>query len=209
MATFTTRFLGCKVSHADAEAIREALVAGGHEAVSDSAEVAVVNTCCVTHEAVRESRQAAARAARTPRRVSLTGCAASLPGGLGDLPANVQVVVRPSEETPAAVAGDVGALSCIRPEQRRERTRAFVKIQDGCSFSCRFCVIPLVRGHSRSRSWGAVLADVRARVAKGQREIVLSGVNLGLYRDPDSRQRLPALVRAVAGVPGLRRLRLS
>ena len=146
MATFTTRFLGCKVSHADAEAIREALLADGHEAAGAAADVAVVNTCCVTHEAVRKSRQAAARAARTHRRVYVTGCAANLPGALRGLPENVRVVARSSEETPAAVAGDVGALACIRPEQRRERTRAFVKIQDGCSFSCRFCVIPLVRG---------------------------------------------------------------
>jgi threonylcarbamoyladenosine tRNA methylthiotransferase MtaB len=209
MATFTTRFLGCKVSHADAEAIREALLADGHEPAVDAADVAVVNTCCVTHEAVRKSRQAAARAARTHRRVYVTGCAANLPGALGTLPDNVRVVARPSEETPAAVAGDVGAIACIRPEQRRERTRAFVKIQDGCSFSCRFCVIPVVRGGSRSRSWDAVLTEVRARVSQGQREIVLSGVNLGLYRDPGSRRRLPALVCAVAGVPGVLRLRLS
>jgi threonylcarbamoyladenosine tRNA methylthiotransferase MtaB len=209
MATFTTRFLGCKVSHADAEAIRDALLAGGHDAVRDGAELAVVNTCCVTREAVRKSRQAAARAARTHRRVYVTGCAANLPDAFRGLPANVHVVGLRSEDTPAAVAGDVGALACILPAPRRERTRAFVKIQDGCSFSCSFCVIPLVRGRSRSRSWEAVLADVRARVADGQREVVLSGVNLGLYRDPDRRRRLPELVRQVAQAPGLERLRLS
>src|SRR5918997_6071829 len=106
MATFTTRFLGCKVSHADAEAIREALLAAGHSAASGPADVAVVNTCCVTHEAVRKSRQAAARAARTHRRVYVTGCAANLDGAFRGLPENVRVVARPSEGTPAAVAGD-------------------------------------------------------------------------------------------------------
>ena len=77
MATFSVRFLGCKVSHVDAHAVRERLLADGHTE-QDGAEIAVVNTCCVTHEAVRKSRQAAARAARTHRRVYVTGCGANL-----------------------------------------------------------------------------------------------------------------------------------
>src|SRR4029453_5226237 len=78
MATFTVRFLGCKVSHVDAQALRERLLADGHDGIDGSADVAVVNTCCVTDEAVAKSRQAAARAARTHRRVYLTGCGANL-----------------------------------------------------------------------------------------------------------------------------------
>src|SRR5829696_2119841 len=107
MATFSIRFLGCKVSHADAHAIREALLHDGHVEGSGG-EIAVVNTCCVTHEAVRKSRQAAARAARTHRRVYVTGCGANLDGAFDGLPDNVTVVARPGEEAPAAVAGDVG-----------------------------------------------------------------------------------------------------
>src|SRR5919109_451524 len=164
MATFSVRFLGCKVSHADAHDVRERLLADGHgeRAHADGADVAVVNTCCVTHEAVSKSRQAAARAARTHRRVYVTGCAANLAGDtFAGLPDNVTVVARRSEETPAFVAGDVGALGCVQADARLDRVRAFVKIQDGCSFSCNFCVIPLVRGTSRSRSATAVLAEVR------------------------------------------------
>lgn len=209
MATFTTRFLGCKVSHTDAVAIREALLAGGHVEASAAADVAVVNTCCVTREAVRKSRQAAARAARRHRRVYVTGCAANLGGAFDGLADNVRVVARPSEEVPAVVAGDVGAIACVRPDARVERTRAFVKIQDGCSFSCRFCVIPLVRGGSRSRDFSAVLAEVERRVAQGHAEVVLSGVNLGLYRDRGLGRRLADVVRAAGAVAGLRRLRLS
>ena len=78
MAGFSVRFLGCKVSYADAQAIRERLLADGHAERGDGADVAVVNTCCVTHEAVRKSRHAAARAARTHRRVYVTGCGANL-----------------------------------------------------------------------------------------------------------------------------------
>src|SRR5205807_968360 len=114
-----------------------------------------------------------------------------------------------SEETPAFVAGDVGALGCVGADARLDRIRAFVKIQDGCSFSCNFCVIPLVRGRSRSRSAAAVLAEVRRRVSQGHREVVLTGINLGCYRDRDAGYALPRLVREVGAVPGLERLRLS
>src|ERR687886_1132417 len=144
MATFTVRFLGCKVSHTDAHEIREALVAA-----------------------------------------------------------------RRSEETPAYVAGDVGAIGCIDAEPRLDRVRAFVKVQDGCSFSCSFCVIPLVRGASRSRRAEAVLAEVRRRVEQGHPEVVLTGINLGCYRDRDAGYNLARLVREVGRVAGLARLRLS
>jgi threonylcarbamoyladenosine tRNA methylthiotransferase MtaB len=212
MATFSVRFLGCKVSHTDAHAVRERLLGDGHlESPDDAgADVAIVNTCCVTHEAVRKSRQAASRAARTHRHVYVTGCAANLGAeAFSGLPANVTVVARPSEETPAFVAGDVGALGCVLADARLDRVRAFVKIQDGCSFSCNFCVIPLVRGASRSRSAAAVLDEARRRVAQGHREIVLTGINLGCFRDRDAGYALPRLIREVGAVPGLRRLRLS
>jgi threonylcarbamoyladenosine tRNA methylthiotransferase MtaB len=212
MATFSVRFLGCKVSHTDAHDVRERLLGDGHEErpPAAGAEVAVVNTCCVTHEAVRKSRQAATRAARTHRRVYVTGCAANLAAdAFAGLPENVTVVARQSEETPAYVAGDVGSLGCVQADARLDRIRAFVKVQDGCSFSCNFCVIPLVRGASRSRSAAAVLAEVRRRIEQGHREVVLTGINLGCYRDREAGYKLPRLVREVGSVPGLDRLRLS
>jgi threonylcarbamoyladenosine tRNA methylthiotransferase MtaB len=209
MATFSIRFLGCKVSHADAHAIREALVRDGHDE-TDGAEIAVVNTCCVTHEAVRKSRHAAARAARTHRRVYITGCGANLAGdGLAGLPDNVVVVSRRSEETPSFVAGDVGAIGCVQADARLDRVRAFVRVQDGCSFSCNFCVIPLVRGPSRSRRASAVLREVARRVEQGHREVVLTGINLGCFRDREDGYTLPRLVREAGSTPGLMRLRLS
>ncbi|HEY5660610.1 MAG TPA: MiaB/RimO family radical SAM methylthiotransferase [Gaiellaceae bacterium] len=208
MPGFSIRFLGCKVSHTDAHEIREALLADGH--AEGGTDVAVVNTCCVTHEAVRKSRQAASRAARSHRRVYVTGCAANLAGeAFAGLPDNVTVVARRSEDTPAFVARDVGALGCVQADARLDRVRAFVKIQDGCSFSCNFCVIPLVRGASRSRTVAAVLAEARRRVEQGHRELVLTGINLGCYRDRDAGYKLPRLVREVGAIPGLARLRLS
>ena len=209
MATFSTRFLGCKVSFADAQAIRERLLADGHEEVAESGEIQVVNTCCVTHEAVSKSRQAASRAARSARAVYVTGCASNLEGAFGGAAPNVVVTGRTGDEAAAFVAGDVGAIGCVNAEHRLDRVRAFVKIQDGCSFSCAFCVIPLVRGATRSRTAEAVLGEIRRRVAQGHREIVLTGVNLGCFRDRAAGYTLARLVREAGSLPGVERLRLS
>src|SRR6185312_9947844 len=209
MATFSSTFLGCKISHTDAQGVRERLITEGHVEAEGSVDVAVVNTCCVTHEAVRKSRQQARRAARRARRVFVTGCAANLEGAFDGLPASVEVVRLPSEQAVGSVAGAVGALGCVQAQVGLERVRAFVKIQDGCSFSCNFCVIPHVRGSSRSRSAGAVLGEVARRVGQGHREIVLTGVNLGCYRDREAGFDLPRLVREAGSVPAVERLRLS
>jgi threonylcarbamoyladenosine tRNA methylthiotransferase MtaB len=190
--------------------VRERLLADGHAEASDDADVAVISTCCVTNEAVAKSRKAAARAARTHRRVYLTGCAANLSGdAFAGLPENVTVVAKRSEETAAYVAGDVGAIGCVQADARVDRIRAFVKIQDGCSFSCNFCVIPLVRGASRSRTAAAVLREIEKRVEQGHREVVLTGINLGCFRDRDAGYDLPRLVREAGAMPGVERLRLS
>src|SRR6476620_4079085 len=209
MATFSTRFLGCKVSFADAQAIRERLLADGHVEVGERGEIQVVNTCCVTHEAVSKSRQAAARAARSAQTVYVTGCASNLEEAFVEAPRNVVVTGRTGDDAAVFVAGDVGAIGCLDAPHRLDRVRAFVRIQDGCSFSCAFCVIPLVRGATRSRSAAAVLAEVRRRVAQGHREVVLTGIHLGCYRDREAGYRLPQLVREVGVTPGLARLRLS
>ena len=210
MARFSVRFLGCKVSHTDAQALRERLLGDGHTEVEGGGDVAVVNTCCVTNEGLGKSRQAASRAARTHGRVFVTGCGARLSeGAFAGLPANVTVVTGQIEEAVEAVAGDVGAIGCVQAPARLERVRAFVKIQDGCSFSCAFCVIPLVRGATRSRSAEAVLTEIRRRVGQGHREIVLTGVNLGCFRDRSAGTTLAGLIRAAGAIAGVERLRLS
>jgi threonylcarbamoyladenosine tRNA methylthiotransferase MtaB len=212
MATFSVDFLGCKVSHADAHEVRERLVRDGHRELrgAPAADVAVVSTCCVTNEALAKSRKAAARAARTHARVYVTGCGANLSAGaFAGLPANVVVVAKRPEDTAETVAADVGAIGCVNDVAQLDRVRAFVKIQDGCSFSCNFCVIPLVRGTSRSRAADAVLREIRKRVEQGHREVVLTGINLGCFRDREAGHTLATLVRAAGATPGLDRLRLS
>ncbi len=111
---------------------------------------------------------------------------------------------RGAKTSPDAVARDVGAIGCVQTSARLERTRAFVKIQDGCSFSCAFCVIPLVRGATRSRRADAVLAEIRKRVSQGHPEIVLTGVNLGCFRDREAGYTLARLVREAGAIPGVR-----
>jgi threonylcarbamoyladenosine tRNA methylthiotransferase MtaB len=209
VATFSVRFLGCKVSQTDAHQVRERLLADGHSETGDGADIAVVNACCVTHEAVSKSRKAVSRAARTHGRVYVTGCGANLAGAFAGAAPNVHVVARRSEDTPGYVAGHVGAIGCVQADARLERVRAFVKVQDGCSFSCKFCVVPLVRGASRSRPAAAVLGEIRRRVEQGHREVVLTGINLGCYRDREAGYRLSDLVREAGAVAGLDRLRLS
>ena len=164
------------------------------------------------HERGGREEPQGGRARRTHARARLRHGLRSEPAGdaFAGLPANVRSWSRSaSEETAAFVAGDVGAIGCVQADARLDRVRAFVKIQDGCSFSCNFCVIPLVRGASRSRSADAVLGEIRRRVAQGHREVVLTGINLGCFRDRAAGYDLPRLVREAGATPGLERLRLS
>ena len=208
MARFSVGFLGCKVSYTDAQAVRERLLRDGH--VEGTGDVAVLNTCCVTNQALAKSRQAASRAARSHARVYVTGCGARLSDdAFAGLPDNVSVLRIGIEQAVEQVAGDVGAIGCVQADAGLDRVRAFVKIQDGCSFSCHFCVIPLVRGSTRSRSADAVFGEIRRRVAQGHREIVLTGVNLGCFRDREAGYTLARLIREAGAVEGLKRLRLS
>jgi threonylcarbamoyladenosine tRNA methylthiotransferase MtaB len=211
MTSFAVEFLGCKVSLADAQSVRERLAQDGHAEVSaPDARVRVVNTCCVTAEAVAKSRKAVRRAARTADRVLVTGCAANLHGAGLEVARNVTVLPVKAErlaETAAALVGDLGCTGGAAPPFAR--TRAYVKVQDGCSFACSYCVIPQVRGASRSRAAAAVLAEVTRRAGQGHREVVLTGINLGCFRDRAAGMRLADLLLAVAEVPGIERVRLS
>ena len=211
MSGFAAEFLGCKVSMTDAQEIREELVAAGHAEVEPArAPLRIVNTCCVTAEAVAKSRKAVRRAARTAERVFVTGCGANLQGAaFEDVAANVTVVRGAPEAVPRIVAGWVGGLGCAGPRPAFPRTRAYVKIQDGCSFTCSYCVIPQVRGKSRSRRAADVLSDVARRARQGHREVVLTGINLGCFRDRAAGMRLPDLLACAAGVDGIDRVRLS
>jgi threonylcarbamoyladenosine tRNA methylthiotransferase MtaB len=209
--SFSVEFLGCKISQTDVQGVRERLLAGGLEEAREGGSVHVVNTCCVTNEAVAKSRKAVRAALRRgAEHVYVTGCATRL-GSPAFAPedARVTVVREAAEEAAERIARELGATGCVGPPARLERTRAFLKVQDGCTFGCSFCVIPRVRGASRSRPLGAVLEEARRRVAQGHRELVVTGVNLGLYGDPAARAKLPDVLLALAELDGVARIRLS
>ncbi|MGZ4180646.1 MAG: MiaB/RimO family radical SAM methylthiotransferase [Solirubrobacteraceae bacterium] len=223
MATFAVKFLGCKVSQADAMLARSALLDAGHtEAPEDEAELHVINTCCITSEAEAKSRQSVRRSLRDAatadgRQVFVSGCAANLRAGqFAEIDPRVRPFVGTAEDVAAAMAGELGACAdldhdVLAREQvaQAARTRGFVKVQDGCDCHCAYCIIPTVRGSARSRPASAVLGEVRRRVAQGQPEMVMTGISVGDYRDPENGLELGELMVEVAQVPGVERVRLS
>lgn len=220
MTTFAVKFLGCKVSQADAMLARARLLEAGHEEVPESeAELHVVNTCCITAEAESKSRRSVRRSLKDApgRRVFVGGCAANLNAAQFAAIAPEVTALRGTAED---VAGEIAAQAgpgCIDTENdsallqplSRSRTRGFVKVQDGCDCHCAYCIIPKVRGAARSRPASAVLGEVRRRVEQGQPEMVMTGISVGGYRDPQSGLELGDLMRAVARVDGVERVRLS
>jgi threonylcarbamoyladenosine tRNA methylthiotransferase MtaB len=250
---FAVKFLGCKVSHADAMLARRRLLEAGHQEVPESAaELHVINTCCITREAEAKSRQAVRRSLNTAREVYVGGCAVNLraaqfaeidpavrtfvgsaddvagsmalaPGACADL--ETEPLVGRGLRTPARARGASGLAAASEPaatpgtptptaptpegRAAAARTRGFVKVQDGCDCHCAYCIIPTVRGSARSRPAAAVLGEVRERVAQGQPEVVMTGISVGDYRDPEGGLELGELMTAAAGVPGVQRVRLS
>jgi threonylcarbamoyladenosine tRNA methylthiotransferase MtaB len=219
LSTFAVKFLGCKVSQADVMLARRALLAAGHTEVPEAeAEMQVVNTCCITREAEAKSRQSVRRSLRGARQVYVTGCAANLDAAqFAALDDRVRPLVGTADDVAARLATEVGGcadvehdvLSGARGQLSSERTRGFVKVQDGCDCHCAYCIIPTVRGGARSRPAGAVLAEAARRVADGQPEMVMTGISVGDYRDPERGLELGELMMEVARVPGVQRVRLS
>jgi threonylcarbamoyladenosine tRNA methylthiotransferase MtaB len=224
VTTFAVKFLGCKVSQADAMMARSALLAAGHsEAAEAEAELHVVNTCCITREAEGKSRQSVRRSLKTASEVYVSGCAANLNAAQFQAIGPRVTVLRGTADDVAHTLGacadlDHGVLARERrrpraPEagtpQAAPRTRGFVKVQDGCDCHCAYCIIPAVRGGARSRPASAVVQEARRRVAQGQPEMVMTGISVGDYHDPERGLELGELMVEVAQVPGVHRVRLS
>ncbi|MCA9266956.1 MAG: tRNA (N(6)-L-threonylcarbamoyladenosine(37)-C(2))-methylthiotransferase MtaB, partial [Planctomycetales bacterium] len=212
--------LGCKVNQYETEYVRQGLVAAGYrDATADEhADVCLVNTCTVTAEGDSKSRQIIRRLARDnpASRIVVMGCYATRsPDELARLP-NVVEVVTDKRELPDLLGrfGVVEAPTGI--SSFGDRSRAYVKVQDGCLLRCSFCIIPSVRPHLASRPLADVVDEARRLIDNGYREIVLTGIHLGHYgvewnkgRDKAEWVRLAELVETLAGLPGDFRLRLS
>jgi threonylcarbamoyladenosine tRNA methylthiotransferase MtaB len=149
--------------------------------------------------------------------VFVSGCAANLGARqFAEIDPNVRPFIGTAEDVAAAMAGELGACADVQhdvlarePAQQAARTRGFVKVQDGCDCHCAYCIIPTVRGSARSRPASAVLGEVRRRVAQGQPEMVMTGISVGDYRDPEHGLELGELMVEVARLPGVERVRLS
>jgi len=238
--TFYVANFGCRASQSEGASIEQELMAAA-AASADSpfhADVVVLNTYTVTEEADREARQLMRRiASRNPdARIIVTGCYAQrAPEELAVLEGVRYVVgnshkpivgqlalnalhsdLQPIDRTGRAevFCSDIFLEEELRPEPHLGsggRTRAVVKVQDGCNANCSFCIIPSVRGRSRSLSPASVVEEIAELVARGYKEVVLSGIHLGTYgRDLDQKTSLQRLIEEILGnVPNLERLRLS
>ena len=199
--SFALLTLGCKVNQYESHALREKWLADGlRESESlELADLVVINSCAVTAKAVADVRAAVARAHRASpgARIVVTGCAAQVFGEeLAMLPGVNAVVPQEKKESllrsveDAAPDSPLSAISAYPAFALSgyDRARAVVKVQDGCSHRCAYCIVPLARGKSRSRPVDESVAEVRRLLAAGFREITLNGVNLAQYgRDmPDA-----------------------
>jgi threonylcarbamoyladenosine tRNA methylthiotransferase MtaB len=214
--------LGCRLNEAEAEAWARSLGAAGHRLVAgpEAAQILVLNSCAVTSEAAKKSRQQVRRLHRAnpSARLVVTGCyaelepeqVASLTGvdlvvGNRDKDSLVDIL---SRELTAPVMPKLASAPDSSHLFRDGRTRAFIKVQDGCRNRCSFCIVTVARGEERSRPIADVVAEVNQLVRLGYQEAVLTGVHLGGYGS-DIGADLTALVRAVLADTDMPRIRLS
>jgi threonylcarbamoyladenosine tRNA methylthiotransferase MtaB len=243
-AAFTN--LGCKVNQYETERLAESFEALGFTLTDfrQPADVYVINTCSVTADADRKSRQVARRAARQKdgAKVVLTGCFAQMALDTGEAVDGAALLVPNSEKMRTAAhtlaafpdliqyssspaSAPLGSTLAVFPEaapgglialeslvsRPAHRTRATLKVQDGCTYFCGFCSIPYTRNVMASRPFADVLAEARQMAAAGAKEIVITGVCVGAY-GPDTGSGGPVLtdvLAQVASIPGIERVRLS
>lgn len=227
--------IGCRLNYSEMETLAGQLRSAGHTIVAapEQAQVVIFNSCAVTAGAERDSRKrlGALQRANPQARIAVTGCWATLhPQQAAALPGVQLVASNDRKEMLAALLepwsaelDDADLLMQMQPdgvpfapcagnEHRRSRTRAFVKVQDGCDNRCTFCIVTTLRGASRSRPLSAVVAEVQRAAEAGVMEAVLTGVHLGSYgRDlaGAARSDLKELIAALLTETDIPRLRLS
>lgn len=230
--TFAIHTLGCRVNQEDSQAMVSELLRAGYDQVSfsEKADIYIINTCTVTHLADRKSRQVIRKAVKNnpDALVVVTGCfaqthseeAAAIEGvdlvlGVEEKAHLVALLARHLQGNVAEVyVSDVCEAEVFTPISEEigsgDRTRGFLKIQDGCENFCTYCIVPYARGKVRSLPQEKALAFAEKMVAAGYREIVLSGIHIGAYgKDLSEGENLATLVEEMANIPGLARLRLG
>jgi threonylcarbamoyladenosine tRNA methylthiotransferase MtaB len=221
--------LGCKLNYAETAAIGKQFILHGYTVVDldDRADVVVINSCSVTASADRECRQVVRRALRhSPDAfVAVVGCYAQLqPSQLAaiqgvDLVLGTQdkfslfnIIDHGKKKTQADILvsciGETHEFNLASSAGFEDRTRAFLKVQDGCDYSCTYCTIPMARGISRSAAVSDIVRQAREAVEYGYKEVVLTGVNVGDYGRNDGTSLL-MLLKQLVTVDGLMRIRIS
>jgi threonylcarbamoyladenosine tRNA methylthiotransferase MtaB len=215
---FKTATLGCRTNQYESQAYADQLRSMGYEEAGEGeeADLCIVNTCTVTESADSHSRyQIRHLARRHPRaKMVVTGCLAErLPAEIESMPEVDLLVLNRDKETLVNALFPEEDLPEFSIQNFEGHQRAFVKVQDGCNSYCTYCILPYVRGRSRSRRLEEILREVSGLVARGYKEIVLTGINIGDFdgapQEGERAIRLADLVRAVDGIEGLERLRLS
>lgn len=211
--------IGCRLNQSEIESMARGFRAAGHEivATADLAELAVVNTCAVTDDAVSVSRSKLRQISRAGvHDIVATGCWATLqPERALELPNVTRVIANDRKDH---LVSDILNLQPetfdLEPVTRvplpglHRRTRAFIKVQDGCNNQCTFCITTVARGEARSRSSADVIQDIQYSLAGGAKEIVLTGVHLGSW-GYDFNMHLRDLIRVILQQTDVPRLRLS
>lgn len=222
-AAFIT--LGCKLNFAETSTFARAFAAAGYEEVRPGADVdiVVINTCSVTEHADKKCRNLIRRLHKTApdATIAVTGCYAQLKPEEILAIEGVDLVVGAESKndlvrlTLAADRGKHGyscqiedVASFFPAYSSGERTRSFLKVQDGCDYHCSYCTVPLARGHSRNIPIAELVAQAREIAAEGILEVVLTGVNTGDF-GKTSGERFLALLQALEAVPGIERYRIS
>lgn len=214
MTSFSIQSFGCRVNQAEAFAWANTLQSHGLVYRSDSfrSDLVLVNTCTLTSRADRDVRHFMNKLARInpEARLVLTGCYSER--FFEDLQKSPQVwqVFRneDKDEMPDRILAGIG--SRIKADVKPSRSRALVKIQDGCDFRCSFCIIPEVRGHSVSLPKDKIMAQVREYIQLGYKEIVLTGIHLCSYgREQTTGDSLIGLLQSIEKIDGLGQVRLS
>ena len=222
--------LGCKVNQYESSSMAGIFRSRGYQVVDfgERADVYVVNTCTVTHAGDRKSRQFIRRAVRSNPEglVVVAGCYAQVsPGEVLAIPgvdlvigtANKSLIVDRVEElqkgkkaNAVQESSQIGEFEELPAVAVTGRTRAFLKIQEGCNNYCSYCIVPFARGPLRSRDPGRILEEAGKMVEEGYREIVLTGIHTGAYgRDKPGGPGLASLLERLSGIRGLARIRLS
>jgi len=211
--------IGCRLNQSEIETMARQFRAAGHEivATAELADMAVVNTCAVTSEAASDSRSKIRHIARAGvNEIVATGCWATLQQQRAlELPNVTRVVTNDRKDHLVADVLDLRPETFdLEPLARQplpglhRRTRAFIKVQDGCDNQCTFCITTIARGESRSRPIADVILDIQSALAGGTKEIVLTGVHLGSW-GYDFGKQLKDLIKAILRETDTPRLRLS